>query len=122
MVRTNFTRCAIDYIGNQSLADQWAWTGPVYGITVNRTSQISVQGCRAVCGGGNDYYPWSEASNTITTWVLPILGVLLQAPFESNAFWRTMFTTARWVGSPMVSLSYTLWNISSSSKAAKMSE
>jgi hypothetical protein len=120
MAHTNFTQCAIDYIGNQTLADRWAWTGPVKGIDVNRTSQITEAGCYAVCGHGVDYYSWSEASNTITTWLLPVLGVLLQAPFESNAFWRTMFAIARWVGSPMVSLSYILWNIAVSGKCAMM--
>jgi len=120
MRRTNFTQCAITYLGNQTLADQWAWTGPVVGITANQTSQISEAGCYAVCGAGNDYYTWSQASSTITTWVLPVLGVVLQAPFESNAFWRTVFVIARWVGSPMVSLSYILWNIAVSAKCAMM--
>lgn len=122
MGRTNFTQCAIDYIGNQTLADLYGWKGPVVGIEINRTSQITEKGCYQVCGHGDDYYSWSSASSTITTWLLPVLGVLLQAPFESNAFWRTMFAIARWVGSPMVSLSYILWNIAVSGKCAMMGE
>jgi hypothetical protein len=48
------------------------------------------------------------------------VGTLLQAPFESNAFRRTLLAIARWVGSPIVSLSYVLWNIKVSAKAALM--
>ena len=116
----NFTECAIVYIGNDTLISKWGWTGPVKGIDVNRSSQISEAGCYNVCGHGNDWYEWSAASSTITTWILPVIGVLLQAPFESNAFWRTMFSIARWVGSPMASLSCILWNIAVSGKCATM--
>lgn len=116
----NFTECANTYIGNETLISKWGWTGPVKDIDVNRSSQISEAGCYHVCGHGNDWYDWSAASSTITTWILPVIGVLLQAPFESNAFWRTMFAIARWVGSPMASLSCILWNIAVSGKCAMM--
>jgi hypothetical protein len=72
----------------------------------------------AICGTAPDWYPWSTSSNTITTWVLPIIGTLLQAPFESNAFWRTFKASCRWLGSPMASLAYILWNIKVSGKCA----
>lgn len=49
-----------------------------------------------------------------------MIGTLLQAPFESNVFRRTLLAIARWVGSPIVSLSYVLWNIKVSAKAALM--
>lgn len=54
----------------------------------------------------------------MTTWVLPIIGILLQAPFVSNAFWETVFSLARWIGSPMASLAYILWNIKVTGKCA----
>jgi hypothetical protein len=44
----------------------------------------------------------------------------LQAPFESNAFKRTLLAITRWVGSPIASISYVLWNINVSGKAALM--
>jgi hypothetical protein len=56
----------------------------------------------------------------ITTWILPVIGTLLQAPFESNATRRTLLAITRWVGSPIASLSYVLWNIKVSAKAALM--
>jgi hypothetical protein len=116
----NFTQCAIDYINNTELIAKYGWTGPVKGIQKNPLTQITYAGCVAVCGTGNEWYPWSQSSNTITTWILPIIGMLLQAPFESNAFWRTMLAIARWVGSPISSLSYILWNISVTGKCALM--
>ncbi|KAI4677090.1 uncharacterized protein J4E88_006897 [Alternaria novae-zelandiae] len=42
------------------------------------------------------------------------------APFESNAARRTVLAITRWVGSPIASLSYVLWNIKVSAKAALM--
>jgi hypothetical protein len=47
-----------------------------------------------------------------------MIGMLLQAPFESNEFWQTMKAIFRWVGSPIASLSWILWNIEVSGKCA----
>jgi hypothetical protein len=123
-MRTNFTECAIRYSANtsegQSLRSQWGWHGPLLGLERNESTQISREGCKRLCGTGIDAYPWNDASNTITTWILPVVGTLLQAPFESNAFKRTVWAITRWVGSPIASLSYVLWNIKVSAKAALM--
>lgn len=86
---------------------------------MNRTL-VTLKGCRKICGTGNDYYDWKDSSATITTWVLPVVGLLLQAPYESNDFWRTLRALARWLGNPVASLSYTLWNIKVTSKCALM--
>jgi hypothetical protein len=90
------------------------------GLGRNNSTQISRDGCLHVCGTGANYYKWSEVSSTLTTWILPVVGILLQAPFESNATKRTFLAIARWVGSPIASLSYILWNIKVSAKAALM--
>lgn len=118
----NFTQCASDYLDNPKLIEQYGWTGNVKGNGTNTTSPITYDGCIAVCGTGSEYYPWSQSSQTITTWLLPIIGILLQAPFESSAFWNTMLAMARWVGSPMASLSYILWNINVTGKCALMGQ
>ncbi|KAF2093584.1 hypothetical protein NA57DRAFT_47952, partial [Rhizodiscina lignyota] len=117
---TNFTECAIRYMNNASLIARWNYSGPVRSLEPNQSTQITVAGCNAVCGTAPDYYPWSQSSSTITTWILPVIGILLQAPFESNAFWRTMLAIVRWVGSPMASLSYILWNIKVTGTCALM--
>lgn len=120
-MRINFTECAAVYASNQTLQQQFQWNGPIPGIDQRSpATQITREGCHQVCGSGTSYYSWEEASSTITTWILPVVGTLLQAPFESNATKRTFLAIARWVGSPIASLSYVLWNIKVSAKAALM--
>ncbi|KAF2107517.1 hypothetical protein BDV96DRAFT_505852, partial [Lophiotrema nucula] len=116
--RTNFTECGNLYMNNSTLQAWYNYSGPVKLIPSNPSTQITAEGCSAICGNGNDWYPWSTTSQTITTWVLPIVGTLLQAPFESNAFWRTIKAINRWIGSPISSLACILWNIEVSGKCA----
>ncbi|KAH7394856.1 hypothetical protein DE146DRAFT_63761 [Phaeosphaeria sp. MPI-PUGE-AT-0046c] len=119
-MRINFTECAAIFRDNATLQEEWGWRGPLIGIDRNVQTQITREGCRHICGTGANYYTWSEASSTLTTWILPVIGTLLQAPFESNATQRTLLAIARWIGSPIASLSYVLWNIKVSAKAALM--
>lgn len=122
--RINFTECAAIYGAKtpegEDLRRKYGWHGPLLGLPPDPFTQISREGCYAVCGHGADMYPWDDVSSTITTWLLPVVGTLLQAPFESNAFRRTLLAITRWVGSPIASLSYVLWNIKVSAKAALM--
>ncbi|KAH6629181.1 hypothetical protein C7974DRAFT_453768 [Boeremia exigua] len=120
MGKISFAACAQKYRDNATLQATWGWDKPLVGLDRNPTTQISRAGCIAVCGPGTDYYPWAEVSGTITTWILPVVGTLLQAPFESNSAARTALAISRWVGSPIASLSYVLWNIKVSAKAALM--
>lgn len=121
---TNFTECEARFSANtpdgESLRRQWGWNGTIIGIVYNNMTQISREGCVQVCGSEADIYAWRDISGVITTWVLPTIGILLQAPFESNAARRTLLAITRWVGSPIASLSYVLWNIKVSAKAALM--
>lgn len=130
---TNFAKCSTEFIrafANSSLdlwnLKQFSYDGPVYGPLsklggMNRTiTLVTLEGCRKICGTGNDYYDWKDSSATITTWLLPVVGLLLQAPYESNEFSRTLRALARWLGNPVASLSYTLWNIKITSKCALM--
>lgn len=120
MGKVSFDQCAIQFRNNATLQSLWGWNGTIVGLERNHTTQISRAGCIHVCGAGTAYYPWAEVSQTITTWILPVVGTLLQAPFESNAAKRTFLAITRWVGSPIASLSYVLWNIKVSAKAALM--
>jgi hypothetical protein len=109
-------------MSNPDLISRYNYSGRVLNIPSNQLTQITYEGCKAVCGSGNAYYPWAEISATVTTWVLPILGVLLQAPFESNAFWRTFKAVNRWIGSPISSLACILWDVQISGKCAMFGE
>jgi hypothetical protein len=122
MPRPNFTQCGQLYMSDNSLISRYNYSGPTVNIPANPRKQITYEGCTALCGSGNEYYPWNEISATITTWVLPILGNLLQAPFESNAFWRTVKAINRWIGSPISSLTSILCDIEISGKCALFGE
>ena len=52
--------------------------------------------------------------------VLPVIGLLLQAPFESNENFKSFLALSRWIGNPIASISYVLWNIKVSGKCAMM--
>lgn len=86
----NFTKCAQLFLGNKSLSDQYGWKGRVWYVNANASTQISLEGCLTLCGEGADYYPWAQIASTITTWILPIIGIILQASFESNQLWATV--------------------------------
>ena len=119
---TNFTQCRKDFLYYaNNISRNYTWNGTVRGIenyNSSATKLITLEGCRALCHSGNQYYTWEEASGTISTWVLPIIGLLLQLPFESNAFLQTLYALARWMGSPIASLAYIFWNIKVTGKCA----
>ncbi|KAH6622175.1 hypothetical protein C7974DRAFT_362444 [Boeremia exigua] len=114
----NFTECGIRYMSTPALIEQYNYSGRVRLVEANQSVQITYEGCLELCGKGNEYYTWPVISATLTTWILPILGTLLQAPFESNAFWRTLKACNRWIGSPISSLAAILWDIGISGKCA----
>ncbi|MCJ1470892.1 hypothetical protein MMC07_009540 [Pseudocyphellaria aurata] len=126
----NFTQCSIDFLNSSVPYWNYTFKGTpnvivqeeftIFAGQSNRSVLISAYGCRHLCGIGNDFYTWKDASGTITTWVLPVIGLMLQAPFESNEFWKTLWALARWMGSPVASLSYILWNIRATGKCALM--
>lgn len=126
----NFDECSTKFLNSTPPYWNYTYNGSVRGIfsdnstkfagKSNRSVLITVDGCRRLCHTGNQYYPWKESSATITTWVMPVIGLLLQAPYESNDFWGTLWALARWTGSPVASLSYILWNIKVTSKCALM--
>jgi hypothetical protein len=117
-----FTAYGIEFTSNLSLYANYTYNGPALGIWKNSQAPplITLAGCEALCGTGNEYYGWQTSSSTILTWVVPVIGMLNNAPFESNAFQRTRWVTCRWIGSPIVSLAYILWNIKVTSKCAKL--
>ena len=121
-MRPNFAECGTRFTSSNSTFTQYIYNGSVPGVFSHneRPKLITYEGCRSLCGSGSQYYAWKDAAATITTWVLPIIGLIVQAPFESNAFRRTVFALARWTGSPMATLSYTLWNIKINSRCAMM--
>ncbi len=131
---TNFTECFQRFLSfsvNQHNST-FNFSGNTNEIYVNESSKppiITYPGCVYFCGSGTQYYAWANISSTITTWVtlmanqflrqsltiypqvFPVVGLLLQAPYESNKSWSTVLALARWLGNPIAGMSYTFWNI-----------
>ena len=116
----NFTSCQAVYNNNPSYLSRYAWNGAVRGGFETGGIYITLEGCETLCGSGPDYYAWKDAAATITTWVLPMLGMILSAPFESNDFIKTSYALCHWLGSPIASLSYIFWNIRVTAKCCLM--
>ncbi|CAF9941941.1 MAG: hypothetical protein ALECFALPRED_009427 [Alectoria fallacina] len=121
-MRPDFDTCGQNFLNNSAgIYNKYQYNGSVQGILSSaRPALITLQGCKELCGTGVDYYPWVDASATLTTWILPIAGLLVQAPYESNKAWQTILALSRWAGSPIATLSYILWNIKVTGKCALM--
>ena len=137
----NFTACKIKFYEFSSNNSTYNFTGKVHGILSDRARRpplTTYEGCNHFCGTGTQYYAWADISSTITTWVMvtarffsqhplilclqvfPVVGLLLQAPFESNKNFSTLFALARWLGNPIAGISYTFWNIGVIGRCALM--
>ena len=121
-MRVDFEACGTEFLNNSAgINNKFIYNGSVRGkLSDARPALITLQGCKELCGTGVDYYSWIDASTTITTWILPIAGLLVQAPYESNKAWQTVLSLCRWAGSPISTLSYILWNIKVTGKCALM--
>ncbi|PWW77969.1 hypothetical protein C7212DRAFT_175495 [Tuber magnatum] len=113
---------------NNSLPAEDIYTGPVKGSlgqaqnTEHPILLLTYAACEEHCGHTASVQSWIRTSDTIATWALPLVSLVLQAPFESNNFRQTMFLVFRWVGSPMVSMMYIFWNMKVTRKCAIMVE
>ncbi|CUS13981.1 unnamed protein product [Tuber aestivum] len=106
-----------------SLPSEDIYWGPVRGLSnkaENPVLLLTLAACEKHCGSGSTLHCWETTADTVTTWVLPLVGLVLQAPFESNNFWGTLWLVFRWLGSPIVSMMYILWNIGATRKCAIM--
>ena len=139
-MRPNFADCGKEFVAHShDIYSQYLFNGTVQGIiSADPPPLLTREGCKKLCGTGTQYYEWhvnehvrpgtwfadsikrKDAANTITTWVLPIIGLIIQAPWESNQAWETTQAFFRYLGSPISVLSYVLWNIKVTGKAALM--
>ncbi|CUS13977.1 unnamed protein product, partial [Tuber aestivum] len=127
--KTNLTQCGAHVKGlleNNSLPLEDIYTGPVkrpLGRAPNAENPVlhlTFAACEKHCGSTPAFYSWEKSSDTITTWVLPLVSLILQAPFESNNIKQTTLLVFRWVGSPIVSMMCIFWNMKVTRKCALM--
>ncbi|PVF98136.1 hypothetical protein CPB86DRAFT_873630 [Serendipita vermifera] len=89
---TDFSQCKQRFKDSEALHTRYNWTGPVEHLPpgVPRGFLVTLQGCKDVCGQWPDFYEFSVWSSAVTTWVLPLFGLILQAPFFSHEFIDTV--------------------------------
>lgn len=107
---TTFTDCLAEFRTNLTSLEQYAFHGTIWKPEPNGI-YITKQGCKNICGTDPELHDWNDTSHAITTWVLPMLGLLLSAPFVSNEFRNTMRATFRWTGSSITSLKQVLCSL-----------
>lgn len=132
-MRPNFTACYDEFLAFSQHNTTYSFNGTPHGIFSDPSRKpplITYEGCKHLCGPGTQYYTWADISSTITTWVMmtiakpshskslilylqvfPVVGLLLQAPYESNRNGSTILALTRWLGNPIAGMSYTFWNI-----------
>lgn len=103
------------------------WTGTIDGVLaeVNATSQVEQANgsllfvrydkCMETCGESPEYYTWSDSFQTLSTWILPLIGLILQLPFGGDTLWEAIQLVVRCVGNSISSLTSELWNLRVSS-------
>ncbi|KAK6334158.1 hypothetical protein TWF696_002660 [Orbilia brochopaga] len=72
---------------------------------------VDYQSVTDVCGASSGLYEWTFVSDTLTTWILPIFGLIVSLPWESNQRRDTIRMIFRWIGQPFATLTYIFWNL-----------
>lgn len=54
MRRPNFTQCGQTYMADPALIARYSYTGNVLNIPISPSTQITYEGCRVLCGTGNE--------------------------------------------------------------------
>ncbi|KAF2220966.1 hypothetical protein BDZ85DRAFT_22322, partial [Elsinoe ampelina] len=119
----NFTSCYQTFQAGID-ADDPRISSYVYAAPVARAGRsfITYTGCQELCGSGPERYDFQLTSDQILTWILPIIAVISQAPFESNKAGRNVLVLFRWLGSPLMSLYHVLWSIRTLGLCALMTD
>jgi hypothetical protein len=117
-VPLTFADCLVKFYNNSTLLEQYAFYGTIWNPEPDGL-YITKHGCNTVCGTKPELHSWNDSSRAITTWVLPMLGMLLSAPFVSNEFRNTLRATVRWLGSPIMSLKQVLCSLELNSNCCR---
>ncbi|KAF3309242.1 hypothetical protein TWF173_011323 [Orbilia oligospora] len=83
---------------------------------------VSYENVVSVCGATSGLYQWPLISDTLTTWILPLFGLIVSLPWESNKRGHTILMIFRWIGSPFATLTYIFWNLRAIGRAATLAD
>ncbi|KAK6354416.1 hypothetical protein TWF730_008822 [Orbilia blumenaviensis] len=83
---------------------------------------VSYETVKATCGATSGLYAWALISDTLTTWILPLFGLIVSLPWGSNGRGHTILMIFRWIGSPFASLTYIFWNLRAIGRAAILAD
>jgi len=125
----NFTQCAADFQSifnnstNETKSDlaKYIWERrPRHLKSTNIPFLMTLDGCYKFCGADPQYYGPYIAFATVTTWILPVLALVTQLPFESSKTNKLhiLQSLLYWCGSPAIAIGTTLFNIHCISKCA----
>ncbi|RPA78189.1 hypothetical protein BJ508DRAFT_378420 [Ascobolus immersus RN42] len=78
--------------------------------------------CKDKCDTKPDYYDWADIMETLGNWILPILGIIVAFPYESNKFFSSILMMMRWLGNPVTCFSIILWNLRVTAKCGKLAD
>ncbi|KAJ6263489.1 hypothetical protein Dda_2053 [Drechslerella dactyloides] len=93
---------------------------PVRPNQISYPLAVDYRSVMAVCGSSSGLYEWALVSDTLTTWILPIFGLIVSMPWESNRRGHTIYMIFRWVGQPFATLTYIFWNLRVMGRAATL--
>lgn len=78
-----------------------------------RPLTLTAAGCLDVCGSGAQLNNVIDAFSILTTWVLPVVALLTQLPYDSlsDKKRKNLEAFGNWIGAPAAALTTTIWNI-----------
>ncbi|KAF3929113.1 hypothetical protein ABW20_dc0108383 [Dactylellina cionopaga] len=95
-------------------------TTPLRPSNISYPLAVSYRAVTDVCGLSSGLYEWALVSDTLTTWILPLFGLIVSLPWESNRRGHTILMIFRWMGSPFATLTYIFWNLRVMGRAATL--
>lgn len=72
----NWSSCVNEFYTNTTLIDLYRFQDAVRWGSDNGT-YVTTAGCEAVCGSRPHTFEWEAIAFTLTTWVIPIVGLLM---------------------------------------------
>jgi hypothetical protein len=102
----------------QSNYSGWFFDGWPRGLIrspdIQKPLMLTSNGCHAICGNTPEFNTADDAFQILTTWVLPMIALFSNLPFESlskRKMRSTFEALVNWIGSPQSAFTTTMFNI-----------